>query len=262
MKKVIILLLFVIFSLSVFSQKLTAPVINTAFKPGEYLKYKVKYGLISGGNAEMKIGLEQVGYDWYFRVKAIASTSGLAKSVANVKDRYESVIEIGTGYPLQAIRDINENSYRRYNEVIFVRDSTSNKAISLKSGEHKVPKGTLDILSAFYYARSAIFKNKLHKNDVITLTTFFDDELFPIKIKYLKTEKVRTKFGRIKCLKFVPILEKNSPFKKEDDMKIWFSDDGNFIPVKIRVKIGFGNIKCDLREYKDLKYPLGKPFNH
>ena len=43
----------------------------------------------------------------------------------------------------------------------FVRDE--NKVISLKSGEHKVPSGTLDVLSAFYYARRMIFKNKFEK---------------------------------------------------------------------------------------------------
>jgi len=262
MKNILIIIFISIFSLSIFSQEITPPVINTAFKPGEYIKYKVKYGLISGGYAEMKITLEQVGYDWYFRVKAIARTSGLAKSVANVRDRYESVIQIGTGLPLQAIRDINENSYHRYNEVIFVRDTIPNTVLSLKSGKHKVPVGTLDILSAFYFARTSIFKNKLNKNDIITLATYFDDELFTIKIKYKKTEKVRTKFGKIKCLKFVPVLDAKSPFKKEEDLKIWFSDDGNFIPVKIRLKMGFSSVKCDLREYKNLKHPLGKPFEH
>lgn len=257
MKKITIIISLIILVLSAFSQKDSLPVINTAFVPGEYLKYKVKYGFMSGGNAEMKIGIEQIGYDWYYRVKALASTSGLAKSVANVRDRYESVINVETGYPLQAIRDINENSYRRYNEVIYVRDTVPNTVISLKSGEHKVPIGTLDILSAFYFSRTAIFKKKLQKGDIIKLTTYFDDELLPIKIKYLKTEKVRTRYGKIRCLKFIPILDKNSPFKKEDDMKIWFSDDGNFIPVKIRVKLGFSSVKCDLRDYRNLKYPLG-----
>ncbi len=258
MKKLIILS-FILFSISSFSQNDSIPIINTAFNSGEYLKFKVKYGIISGGYAEMKIDLEQVGYDWYFHVKALAKTSGLVGSVANVRDRYESYIDISTGMPLQAIRDINENSYKRYNEIIFDRDN--NKVISLKSGEHKVPAGTLDILSAFYYARRSIFKKEFKKNDIINLTTFFDEKLYTIKVKYKETEKVRTKFGKIRCMRFVPVLDQESPFKKEKDMQVWFSDDGNFIPVKIRVKIGFSTIKCDLNKYKNLKNTLGKPFN-
>jgi len=208
----------------------------------------------------MKIMLEQVGDDWYYHVKAMARTSGLVGEFARVSDRYESYIRLYDGLPLQSIRDINENNYRRYNEVIFVQEE--NKVISLKSGEHKVPTRTLDVLSAFYYARRMIFKNKLSKNQVINLTTYFDEQLYTIKIKYKKTEKVRTKFGKIKCLKFVPVIDDKSTVKKESDMQVWFSDDGNFIPVKIRLKVGISTVKCDLTEYNGLKNPLGKPFTH
>ncbi len=94
------------------------------------------------------------------------------------------------------------------------------------------------------------------------MTTYFDDELYNVQMKYRETEKVRTKFGRLNCLRFVPVLDNKSPFKKEEDMQVWFSDDGNFIPLKIRLKVGISKVKCDLTDYKDLKNPLGKPFIH
>ncbi|MCF6183597.1 MAG: DUF3108 domain-containing protein [Bacteroidales bacterium] len=261
MKKQLLLSVLLFFSLFVFGQKNdSVPIVNTAFNPEEYLKYKIKYGIINGGYAEMKIELEQIGSDWYYHVKAIARTSGLVGKFARVSDRYESRINLYNGLPLQSIRDINENNYQRYNEVIFVRDE--NKVISLKSGDHKVPPGTLDVLSAFYYARRMIFKNKLKKNQIINLTTYFDEQLYTVKVKYKKTEKIRTKFGKIKCLKFIPVIDDKSTLKKEDDMQVWFSDDGNFIPVKIRLKVGFSTVKCDIIQTKGLKYPLGKPFIH
>lgn len=258
MKKILIsIILISLFSAS-FSQKDSVPVINTAFEPGEYLKYRVKYGLINGGVAEMRIDLEQVGYDWYYHVKAVARTTGAVSKFARVSDRYESYIELASGLPLQAIRDINENNYRRYNEVIFVRDEK--KVISLKSGEHKVPDGILDILSAFYYARRVIFDKPLKKNQVINLTTYFDDSIFPLKIRYKKTEKIKSKVGKFNCLKFAPVLD-GKTFKKEKDLEFWFSDDGNFIPVKIRFKVGISTVKADLIEYKNLKHVLGKPYS-
>ncbi|RLD52540.1 MAG: DUF3108 domain-containing protein [Bacteroidetes bacterium] len=260
MKKTILFLAYLIFSSSIIAQTDSVPIVNTAFKPDEYLKYKVKYGIINGGHAEMKIMLEQIGSDWYYHVKAIAATSGLVGTFASVNDRYESYIQLFDGLPLQSIRDINENNYRRYNEVIFDRDE--NKVISLKSGEHKVPPGTLDVLSAFYFARRMIFKKKFQKNQTINLTTYFDEQLYTVKVKYKKTEKIRTKFGKIKCLKFVPVIDEKSTVKKENDMQVWFSDDGNFIPVKIRLKVGISTVKCDLIQYDGLKNPLGKPFNH
>ncbi len=236
------------------------PIVNTAFNPDEYLKYTIKYGGLTGGTAELKITMKQIGYDWYYHVKAVAQTSGLVGKFARVFDRYESYIQLDDGLPLQAIRDINENNYRRYNEVIFDREE--NKVISLKSGEHSVPPGILDVLSAFYYARRTIFNNKIHKNQIINLTAYFDEQIYTIKVKYLKTEKIRTKFGSIKALKFVPLIDEQSSLKKEGDLKVWFSDDGNFIPLKIRLKVGISTVKCNLIKYEGLKNPLGKPFEH
>ncbi len=229
---------------------------NNAFAAGENLIYKVNYGLIHGGYASLKTGLEQIGYDWYYSAVAQATTSGLIGALAKVKDRYESYFSIATGLPIRAVRDIRENDYRKFNEVIFVRDK--NIVRSLTTGEQKVPPGTLDILSAFYYARRHIFTHNLKKNEVINLTTFFDEELYIVKIKYKGSEKVRTKFGKIKCLRFGPVLGKDSPFEKEKDLRVWFSDDGNFIPVKIRLKVGISNVKVDLIKYTGLKNPFGQ----
>ena len=63
-------------------------------------------------------------------------------------------------------------------------------------------------------------------------------------------------------MKFVTVLDSKSSFKSEEDLQVWFSDDGNFIPLKIRLKIGISTVKCDLSEYKNLKNPLGKPYEH
>jgi hypothetical protein len=258
MKKSIIILIIALKGFCCFAQTDSIPVVNTAFKPGEFLKYKVNYGLIGGGYAEMKIEMEQVGYDWYYRAKAIAKTEGAVKVFAKVSDRYESVIDIYTGLPLFSIRDINEAKYRRYNEVIFARDKGT--VISLKSGEHEVPEGILDILSAFYYARKIIFDKPLYKGQIINLTTYFDDEIYVLKVKYMETERIKTDFGKFNCLRFVPVFDEKTSLKKEDDLQVWFSDDGNFIPVKIRLKLGISTVKCDLVYYEGLKNPLGTPF--
>ena len=231
------------------------PIVNTAFQAGEYLKYEVKYGLINGGEAEMIIGSEQAGFNWFYHVKAIARTTGITKSVAKINDRYESYIEMNSGLPVKAIRDIRENNYRKYNEIIFHRKQ--NKVTSLESGEFNVPVGTLDILSAFYFARRYIFNKNLKKGDIINLTTFFDDEIFTIKIKFDNQEDFNSNFGKINCLKFVPVIEAGSPFKKEEDLQVWFSNDGNFIPVRIRLKMKISSIKCDLISYENLINPFG-----
>ncbi len=260
--KINIFVLFMLIGSVVFAQndahKLDSLYKNTAFNPGEYLQYKVKYGIINGGIAEMRIDMEQSGYDWYYHVTAVARTTGFVGILANVRDKYESVFDMTTGLPIKAVRDIQEGNYKRYNEVLFRR--WENTVLSLKSGYHDVPPNTMDILSSFYYARKYIFKNELKKNDVIKLTTYFDDELYDVKIRYKETKRVRTNFGKIECLKFVPVLDAQSPFEKEEDLQVWITNDGNFIPVKIRMDMPVGSLKCDLSNYKNVKNAFGVPY--
>jgi hypothetical protein len=62
-------------------------------------------------------------------------------------------------------------------------------------------------------------------------------------------------------LRFVPVLDAQSPFKKEEDMQVWFTNDGNFIPVKIKMDLPVGSVKCELSNYKNLKNPFGIPLS-
>lgn len=228
---------------------------NNAYKPGERLVYSLKYGAVKGGEASMVIDIIPSGDTYYYYVKASATTTGLATNFATIYDVYESYIDISTGYPVKSVRNIREGNYTAYNEVLFFRDQKY--VWSLNRGKHNIPKNTLDLLSAFYFARRHMFNRSFTKNETLDLTTFFDEKLFPIKIKYKETERIKTKFGKISCLKFVPIIEIDNPFKKEDDLEVWFTDDGNYIPVKIRMKSPIGIIKAQLIDYENLKNPLG-----
>ncbi|MBN2893157.1 MAG: DUF3108 domain-containing protein [Bacteroidales bacterium] len=228
---------------------------NNAYGPGEKLVYAIKYGAVKGGEASMTIDIIPSGDTYYYYVRASAVTTGLATNFAKIYDVYESYINISNGYPVKSARNIREGKYSLYNEVLFFRDQ--NYVWSLNSGKHTIPNNTLDLLSAFYFARRHMFNNNFYSGQTISLTTFFEDKIFPIKIKYKETERVKTKFGKVSCLLFVPVLEVNNPFKKEDDLQVWFSDDGNYIPVKIRMKSKIGVIKAELIDYENLKNPLG-----
>jgi len=247
------------FTQSIYSQNInedTSVYFNTAFNVGEKLKYEVKYGLIKGGEAMMGIGIFPAGYSYVYHVKAVAYTTGVTSKVAKIYDIYESYIDIKTGYPIKAVRNIKEATYINYDETLFYRNN-GNYVESLTKGTKEVPENCLDLLSAFYFARRFLFSENFTDGQVISLTTYFENKIFPIKIKYLEKETIKTDFGKIDCLKFVPIIEIDSPFDDEDDMQIWFSDDGNFVPVKIQMDAPIGNLKCELIEYENLKNPFG-----
>ncbi len=257
MKNFILTIILLLTNLILISQEEdTTFYVNTAFKGGETLKYKVRYGLVKGGEASMTINSVPVGDTYLLHIKAIAKTTGVVGAMFTIYDIYESYLDIYSGYPVKSIRNIRESKYTSYNEVLFFREQGYLR--SLKSGDHKAPQNVLDVLSAFYYARRHLFSNKLKKNEIIDLYTFFDDEFFPIKVRFKNIERVRTKFGKVTCLRFIPLLGDKSPFKKEEQFQVWITADDNYIPVKIRVKLPIGSLKCDIIDFNGIKNKNGQ----
>jgi len=223
---------------------------NSAFQSGEYLKYAVSYGIIKGGEAELKVDVVDQGGDWYYHFIAQAHTAGVAAKLFTIRDIYQSYVSIENGLPVKAIRNINEQAFNSYNEQLFRRSDDT--LFSLKSGAHKMPPMTMDVLSAFYFARRYLFRTTLKKGDIIELPIFFDEKFYSINIKYYKKQKIKTRFGRIEVLKFRPVVD-GKLFTDENEMEIWFTADENFIPVKIRVELPISRINCSLIEYSNLK---------
>lgn len=226
---------------------------NNAFGNGEKLEYDLKYGFISAGIASLSVSLVQLGPNYYYHYKAVAKTQGVKAKLVKIYDVYESYADILTGLPIKATRDINEQKYHVYNEIIFNRPN--NVVYSANKGLIDVPPGIMDILGSYYHARRFLFNTTLEKNQIITLNTFFDNDIFPLQIRFSKKETVRTKFGKIEALIFIPQAFKDSPFKKEEDFKIWFSADRNFVPLKIEAKMKVGKVKMELINYSGLKNP-------
>jgi len=252
MQKLIFLLIICFNSVFFFAQeKKKIPYINTAFEAGEILKYKVQYGIIKGGEASMSINIVPNGDSYLYHIKAIAETVGVVGAMVTIRDIYESYIEIPSGLPVKSVRNILEHKYTYYDEYNFFRDS--NYVETLNAGRFDVPEHIHDVLSAFYYARRYLFSNKLQKNQVIPLKAFFDEKIYDLDVKYKNTEIIKTKFGKIKCLRFVPATNLKGTFEKEDQMQIWVTADENYVPVKIRVKLPIGKLKCDLIDYQGLK---------
>lgn len=223
--------------------------LNPAFQVGETLRYKISYGFLDVGNATMRVYLANNGdYPVYF-VKAEARTDALADKLFTIYDVYESYIDISTGLPIKSIRDIAENNYRYYNEVVFMR--STKQVFSSRSGVHAVPDSILDILSAFYYARRFTF-TKLKVNQMVGFNTYFSDEIFKFEMVYKGLEMVKTSFGWIECQKFVPVVELGRLFRKRNAVVFYITNDDNRLPVKIQLKMFFSSVEVNLEEFYGL----------
>ncbi len=221
---------------------------------GEELEYVIVYSFVNSGMAKIKFDYDSLTQSYH--IIAAARSIGLPNVIYKILDVYECYMDTITGLPVKAIRNIREGNFRDYNIVTFDHSSRQDSSIihSQKSGTKVVDKDILDILSGFYELRKNYITPDLKVGDLIIIRTYFTDEIWDLKVRYMGKETVKIKGKKIRCLKFNPVTEVGRAFKTEEDMTVWFSDDKNNIPVKIRVELWVGSFKAFLTGYKGLKY--------
>jgi hypothetical protein len=233
---------------------------NPPYQAGEKVEYLIHYGLINSGIAKLEINKDTVGGKEVLHSEFLAYTTGLADALFKVRDIYESFIDPVTQLPVKSIRNVSEGRYHRYNVVLFDHKTRKDSAIltSDLTGKHVTEQNIHDILSCFYFFRKSIMTNKpvLKKGEMITIMTWFTDELYPIRLRFIEMDEVRTKVGKIKCYKFNPVTESGRLFKDENGATFWFSADKNYLPVKVRFDIFVGSFTVDLTAYEGLSVPL------
>ncbi len=230
---------------------------NEAFVQGEYLKYRIHYGIINAGIAELKIeGIENRNGRQAYHMVGKGRSVGMAEWFFKTRDRYETWIDIEAMVPWEFIRDVNEGGFEIKRHLIF--DQFKNKVRDLeapKKGVFEIPDGVQDLLSTFYYART-LPTDTLNMGEELPIDMFLDHEMFNFKLKYLGLENVKTKFGKVRCRVFRPVVQEGRVFKDKETMTLWVTDDENKIPVRLQTELVIGSIKMDLVEYRNNAHPI------
>jgi hypothetical protein len=226
-----------------------------AFKRGERLVFDVSYGWIDAGEAIIEITEEKktIAGREVMHVIGKGNSLGTFNFFFKVRDRYETYLDVQGVFPWIFVRDIQEGGFQMKQYYTF--DQFKQKVKTDKGQEHEVPLGVQDMISAFYYARSMDFSDA-QPNQVYEMWIFIDNELWPLRIRYLEKERIKIDKGTFDCMVFVPVVQQGRIFKKEEDMKVWVTDDENKIPIQAKAKVLVGSITMELREYSGLANPV------
>ena len=232
---------------------------ESAFQTGEWFKFRIHYGFINASYATLEIKDEYLNGKSVYHVVGKGKTTGFASWFFKVNDNYETYFDKETGKPYKFIRKIDEGGHTKDVEINFDYDKqkalVNNKKHKTKK-EYTIEKNVQDMVSAFYYLRNNYDITDVKVGDEIVLNMFFDKENFKFKLKYLGEETVKTKFGKVACLKFRPYVQKGRVFKENESLTLWVSNDENKIPIRIKASLAVGSLKADLDAFKGLKHPF------
>lgn len=238
---------------------------NTSFGKGEVLSYRVNFGFFTVGKASTVIDNKvfMMNNRPSYKVDVFGETSGMVSWITKVNDQWGAYIDTAALVTHVSYRKIREGNYRKDEMVTYDHEKKQAevKVLDKKTNVYGTPKyyqtpdNVRDMVAGFLYMRVIDF-NKHQKGDTLSISGFFEDTAYNMKIIYAGKDKVNTKLGKIPCHKLVPVMPDNKLFDGENSVTCWISDDGNRIPVKIQAKMFIGSTGIELVGIKGLRNQL------
>ncbi|MGV6845656.1 MAG: DUF3108 domain-containing protein [Lutibacter sp.] len=264
MKHILRYLFLLFFSIS-FGQNNQMLPKSLAFKNGEWLKFKMSYSnFLNAGYSTISVKEITYNSEPAFHIIGKGKSTGLISIFFKVKDNYQSYLYKKTLKPFLFIRKINEGGYTKDKQILFNHET---KEATVKNFKHNTTKkypiseDIQDMLSSLYYLRNQPLNN-LKIGEEINLKLFFDQTINNFKLRFLGNEIIRTRFGKIKTLKFRPIVQAGRVFKEEESVTVWVTADDNKIPIRIKASLAVGSLRADLISFKGLAHPFNIIFNN
>lgn len=229
----------------------------TAISDGEKLTYKVGFAVfshagditISGRNDTETPGQDRV------RVTVDTRSRGFVRGLYEFDSKAEALIDRPTGR-LLSVKETGEDPKRPIDNEFQIdygkRIATyTDRVRTERSAEIPLPEGgdPLDLISALVQTREWNLKPG-EKRDVVVQ---FARDFYALTIQAENYEEVRTPRGRYKTLVLVPRMEKDPKglFKRGGEIKVWISQDGSNLPVKMQLKLRFGSATLLLSDYQE-----------
>ncbi|MEM6830116.1 MAG: DUF3108 domain-containing protein [Bacteroidota bacterium] len=256
--KTLVLLFFTLLSSAQYNMVRSRPITK-----GELLEFKLSYGWFTIGKASMETDRNFSSYEGEecYKVDITGKTAGLVGAFSKVNDKWGAIVRKDDFLPYYSYRDLEEGNYRKDEKAYFEYDSMRIRVedYDVKADRPRpteffeIEKGnTFDMIGGLMYARSLDYRN-MKAGDTIRMDAYFDKTFYDFAMVYHGVESVRTKPGRINCIKLVPVMPDNKLFRGDNPVTFWISADANRLPLKVEASMFFGTAYCELTSYKNVK---------
>jgi hypothetical protein len=221
------------------------PAMGHPFRPGEYLKFSVQYGIIHAGSAYLEVPrAEDMNGHPVLVLQARAESNGFFSTFYKVRNKIQSYWDRDGHYSWRYNENRREGGYKVQNDITFDYDRMEAR---YKDGRtFAIPPHVQDALSAFYYSRT----QALPLGGSIVFDYHASRKSLPLEVKVLGRERIETPAGKFNCVAIEPLLKAGGIFKKKGRLVIWITDDERRMPVLMRSKVTVGSISVVLQEYR------------
>jgi hypothetical protein len=221
------------------------------FRPGETLEYDVTWSVFPAGRvtAALRSGGQPSKDD--YAVTTTAQSQGFVSVLFSVENEYRSFFNSQTLCSERISKKIVEGRRRKETEIVF--DSKRKLAIleehdltkpndPAKHAENEIPGCVEDVVTAFYYLRGQDFQI----GHPIHLPVNDGSRTYDVTVDVQAREQIQTPLGTRMAIRVEPKVF-SGLFKRKGRILVWFSDDPQHLPLRIKSVIAVGTITGTLR---------------
>ena len=234
-----------------------------AFAPGEKLTYDVLWSIFSAGEVSATLRSVDGSSKDAYEVVTAAHSQGFVSLLYSVQNEFHSLFDPESSCSRSISKTINEGRRRKETRILF--DSQRRLAIlderdlsrpkdPPKHAENEIPPCVEDVVTAFYFLRRQNFQVgkpiKLPVND--------GSKTYDVTVEVQAREPVQTPLGNREAFRVEPRVF-GGLYKRKGRMLIWFSDDAQHLPLRIKFLIAIGSLTGTLRSVSQQTVPSSAP---
>jgi hypothetical protein len=226
----------------------------TAFTDGETFTYRVAWGFFFHAGEIVIAAHEEKGADGanVFHITTDTATRGLVRDFYAYDNRAEGIIDQASGHLLFCREKGSDGTHFTDNETTFdyaqMVAEYVDRAHPGRTAKVQIPAGEpIDLISALVDSRNWNLTPGEKRNVLINV----GNEFFPLTLYADGYDEVRTPLGRFQTIVLIPRMENNPKgiFKRGGEIKVWISQEGQKLPVKMQLKLKFGAAILYLTDY-------------
>jgi hypothetical protein len=227
------------------------------FEPGERLTYHVTWSVFPAGTVAATVESEGQASKDHYTVITTAQSQGFVSLLFSVQNEFRSFFDPRTLCSERISKRINEGGRHKETEIVF--DSQRKLAIldernltrphePPKHAENEIPDCVEDVVTAFYYLRNQGFQigQPLH------LPVNDGSKTYDVTLDVQARERIQTALGNRSAIRVEPKVF-SGLFKRKGRMLVWFSDDDQRLPLRIKFIITVGTITATLQSVSHVK---------
>jgi Protein of unknown function (DUF3108) len=220
------------------------------FGPGETLKYNVIWSIFPAGQLMAKLKQLNDGPRDAYEVDTTAQSRGFVSLLFRINTQYRSIFDPDTLCSREIDKTINEGSRHKRTHILFDHErhlailnevDLGNPSHPVKHATDAIPGCVEDIVTAFYYLR----RQPMHVGEKIRLPVNDGSATHEVIVDVQERGRIQTPFGPRNAFRVEP-RALGDLYKNKGRLLIWFSDDSQRLPLRIKAMLLVGAITGNL----------------